>query len=145
MAIELSMIRCNLEQEHKRLIEELDLVKAGGNSDKEQEKASSFHRTEEAADATTDLQRQAALETQMRNRLAGIEHALDKIESGTYGICDKCGGQIDPKRLEALPESTLCVTCKAEAEKHASPSNNYKLVQPIFINLKYERVEAGDD
>jgi len=144
MATELSMLRSNLEQERARLLEELELVKASGNSDKEEERVSSFYRAEEAADVTTELEKRLLLETQIRHRLASIEHALDKIENGTYGICDKCGGQIDPKRLEALPESSLCVACKAEAEKNAGKGNNCKFSKPIFSYPYYERYEIVD-
>lgn len=38
-----------------------------------------------------------------------IEHALAKIEAGTYGCCDVCGKPINPKRLAAMPESTVCI------------------------------------
>jgi len=111
MAIELSTLRFNLEQERKRLIEELEQVKANGNSKKEQQGASSFRGKEEAADATTDLERRIALETQKRNSLAGVEHALRKIDAGTYGICDNCGQPIDPARMEALPHAVRCMMC----------------------------------
>jgi RNA polymerase-binding protein DksA len=111
MTIELEMLRFNLEQERQRLIEELEQMKASGNSDKDQHNASSFYEKETAADVTTDLERRIALETQKRNSLAGIEHALQKIDAGTYGICDNCGQPIDPARLEALPHAAYCMAC----------------------------------
>ena len=40
-----------------------------------------------------------------------IERALEKIEAGTYGTCDNCGGQIAVGRLHAAPESALCIDC----------------------------------
>ncbi len=40
-----------------------------------------------------------------------IERALAKLGEGTYGACDGCGGPIAPKRLEAAPESVLCIEC----------------------------------
>ncbi len=40
-----------------------------------------------------------------------IERALAKLGEGTYGTCDGCGGLIAPKRLEAAPESVLCIEC----------------------------------
>ena len=40
-----------------------------------------------------------------------IERALDKLEEGSYGVCDRCGGRIAPGRLRAAPESALCVDC----------------------------------
>jgi DnaK suppressor protein len=40
-----------------------------------------------------------------------IDRALSKIDSGTYGVCDRCGGEISPARLEARPASSVCITC----------------------------------
>jgi len=38
-----------------------------------------------------------------------ITHALAKLEAGTYGCCDVCGTPINPKRLAAMPESSVCI------------------------------------
>jgi DnaK suppressor protein len=43
--------------------------------------------------------------------IEGIDSALAKIEAGSYGVCEKCGGEIPLVRLEARPESSLCVEC----------------------------------
>ena len=43
--------------------------------------------------------------------IADIDRALAKIEVGTYGICDGCGGLIGAPRLEALPAASRCITC----------------------------------
>ena len=117
MAIELSTPRFNLEQERKRLIEELERLNVNGGTKDERQKSGTYSNREEAADATTDLERRIALETQKRNSLAGIEHALRKIDAGTYGICDHCGQPIDPARMEALPHAVLCVTCSITCKK----------------------------
>ena len=46
-----------------------------------------------------------------------IEKALVKIEDGTFGVCDSCSEEIALKRLEARPETTLCIRCKEEQER----------------------------
>jgi DnaK suppressor protein len=43
--------------------------------------------------------------------IADIDRALAKIEAGTYGVCDECGGDIGADRLEALPAASRCVDC----------------------------------
>lgn len=48
---------------------------------------------------------------------AKIEKALQKIEQGTFGICERCEEEISLKRLEARPETTLCIRCKEEQER----------------------------
>jgi DnaK suppressor protein len=45
--------------------------------------------------------------------LADVDRALEKVDEGTYGLCDDCGQLISSERLEAIPSATLCVTCSA--------------------------------
>ncbi|ADU96645.1 TraR/DksA family transcriptional regulator [Thermovibrio ammonificans] len=49
--------------------------------------------------------------------LKKIEKALQKIEDGTYGICEKCGACIGYERLKLRPVAELCIKCKLEQEK----------------------------
>ena len=42
---------------------------------------------------------------------------LEKIENGSFGTCDDCGEKISIKRLEARPETTLCIRCKEDQER----------------------------
>lgn len=46
-----------------------------------------------------------------------IDHALNKLDNGTFGICEQCEEPISLKRLEARPETTLCIRCKEDQEK----------------------------
>jgi RNA polymerase-binding transcription factor len=48
--------------------------------------------------------------------LAQIERAIKRLKSGTYGICEGCACKIPVARLNALPYSTLCITCQREME-----------------------------
>ena len=49
--------------------------------------------------------------------LKKIEDALARIESGTFGLCESCDEPISVKRLEARPETTLCIRCKEDQER----------------------------
>ena len=49
--------------------------------------------------------------------MRAIHHAIARIERGTYGICVRCGREIDPKRLGVLPEAPLCVECQTRNER----------------------------
>ena len=49
--------------------------------------------------------------------LEKVEHALEKIEDGSFGLCEECGEEIAIKRLEARPETNLCIRCKEEQER----------------------------
>ncbi len=46
-----------------------------------------------------------------------IQKALAKIEDGSFGTCEECGEEISVKRLEARPETTLCIKCKEDQER----------------------------
>ena len=52
------------------------------------------------------------LEAAALKEIIAIDAALHRIASGTYGLCVKCGEAIAPKRLEAVPTATTCVSCK---------------------------------
>jgi DnaK suppressor protein len=46
-----------------------------------------------------------------------INKALIKIDEGSFGVCEECGEEISMKRLEARPETTLCIRCKEDQER----------------------------
>jgi DnaK suppressor protein len=50
-------------------------------------------------------------------RLREVEDALDRLEEGTYGICEECGAAIKLERLKILPFTTYCVQCQERREK----------------------------
>ncbi len=52
-----------------------------------------------------------------RLRLKEVDESLDRIENGTYGICEECGGPISLKRLEVRPVAKYCVPCLTKLEK----------------------------
>ncbi len=54
-----------------------------------------------------------------RGKLQSIEQALERIEQGTYGICESCEGEITSERLKAMPFTRLCVQCQSERESEA--------------------------
>lgn len=51
-----------------------------------------------------------------RKLIPKIKDALDRIEEGTFGICDECGEEISRERLKARPVTTLCIDCKKRQE-----------------------------
>jgi DnaK suppressor protein len=54
-----------------------------------------------------------------RMELEAIEEALQRIENGTYGVCEACGHAIEPRRLEVMPETPFCRNCMSQKEKLA--------------------------
>jgi DnaK suppressor protein len=72
--------------------------------------------TVEAISRMTDI----GVGTSLEEGLVRTERALAKLDEGTYGLCDSCGRPIAPARLEALPDSVLCVEC-AGAQRRVAP------------------------
>jgi DnaK suppressor protein len=54
-----------------------------------------------------------------RQELEAIEEALQRLENGTYGLCEACGQHIEPRRLEIMPETPYCRNCMSQREKLA--------------------------
>ena len=52
-----------------------------------------------------------------RKLIAKMQEAIRRIDDGTFGICDNCGGPISEKRLQARPVTTQCIDCKTKEEK----------------------------
>ncbi len=70
--------------------------------------------------ASAEVERSFMLRLRSREQklLQKIDAALEKIEEGAFGICESCGTEIEIKRLEARPVTTMCIDCKtAEEEK----------------------------
>ena len=65
----------------------------------------------EKADAVEVYESLLSVEHTLELRLSDIEKALEKIKKGAYGKCDKCGEEIELKRLKAYPEAKLCMKC----------------------------------
>ena len=51
-----------------------------------------------------------------RKLIIKVKEAMDRIDQGTFGICESCGRPISEKRLKARPVTTLCIECKTEGE-----------------------------
>jgi len=69
--------------------------------------------------ASAEIDRNFMLKLKGRERklLAKIDEAIEKIDNGTYGICESCGEEINIRRLEARPVTTMCIECKTEQEE----------------------------
>jgi DnaK suppressor protein len=73
--------------------------------------------TTEAISRLTDIGVGRSLE----ESLARTERALAKLDDGTYGTCDGCGQPIAPARLQAMPDSVLCIACAAAERRDPPP------------------------
>ena len=60
-----------------------------------------------------------------REKVQAIQEALERVDDGTYGMCESCESEISEARLGALPFTRLCVNCQAEREKEAKASRRF--------------------
>ena len=107
-----------LKEEQTQILEKLDQLMANAQPHVERREGSPFGKREEEADGVLELEKRMSQEKRLRTSLAEIEHALQKYEAGTYGLCDSCGQAIEQARLEALPQANLCLICKAGQAKN---------------------------
>lgn len=68
---------------------------------------------------TFDRERDLSLLEQVEAELTDIEHALERLEEGTYGTCEACGKPIGDERLEAVPAARFCLEDQDKAENEA--------------------------
>ncbi|MCA1839348.1 MAG: TraR/DksA C4-type zinc finger protein [Actinobacteria bacterium] len=71
----------------------------------------------DAAQTTSERAKVLSLADGLRQRLEDTRAAIGRLEKGTYGICESCGKDIAPERLEAVPTASLCIDCKQKADK----------------------------
>ena len=71
-----------------------------------------------AEDATAAFDQAAAVSLRRgtTRTLELVDEALERIEEGSYGNCARCGNEIDFARLKAIPQATLCMSCRKLAE-----------------------------
>ena len=108
-----------LKEERERLTKELEQLKASAPPVGETKEGSPYGKKEEGAAEAFELEKRLALERRLMESRGEVEHALNKFEQGTYGLCDMCGKSINVERLEVFPQATLCLNCKASQSKNA--------------------------
>jgi len=103
----LNEVKALLEGRRAKLLERLGAVNdaLGETRDRDLEEQA----TEREGDEVLELMGRAD-----RHEVAAVDAALARIEEGEYGFCTRCGDEIAPARLEALPETPFCQKCASE-------------------------------
>ena len=65
-----------------------------------------------------EKEKSVGMEQTLAEHIRSVDHALSRLAAGSYGTCESCGRPIGEERLRAMPEATLCLECKSEAERH---------------------------
>jgi RNA polymerase-binding protein DksA len=117
-AVDVDRFRQILLEERERVrdaIEYLHKENPGSIEDETGEETQFDNHLGDTATVTYDREMDFTLEDNSEAVLAAIDKALRKIESGTYGVCERCGKPISEERLEALPWAELCIDCKRQS------------------------------
>lgn len=114
--------RARLDEERARLASlRDDFVSDGLTSESEGESLGELSSVDQhQADVGTETfnrERDLSILERVQAELADVEHALQRLDDGTYGTCEACGRPIDDGRLEALPAARFCLDDQATAER----------------------------
>lgn len=97
-------LRTQLEEERDDAADRLSGLTADGAS------APEFDENfADAAQVSAEQGENQALAASLRDQLADVEHALSRLDDGSYGTCEQCGKPIGSARLEAMPATRFCI------------------------------------
>jgi DnaK suppressor protein len=103
-------LRAQLQEEQQRLRDRLAELGHGTNGDLDFDGGFA-----DSSQVTAERGEIEALTGTLTETLGEIEEALHKLDAGTYGRCEQCGGPIADARLEAMPAARLCITCASQS------------------------------
>lgn len=109
---QLEQLRRLLEEERESVARQL---RDNGVPDGENVEVSVDEGFADSGHATTERSQLLSIIEQLQSHRLAVEAALERIETGTYGKCERCGREIPFERLEARPAATLCVEHAQEA------------------------------
>ena len=108
-ASEVAEFRELLESERTRVTGALAVMREDGQRNMEDEVGVPGGVGADTASFTFERELGTGLEEGAQQKLAQIEHALARLDDGTYGMCERCGKPISVDRLLARPAATLCI------------------------------------
>jgi DnaK suppressor protein len=113
-----ALLREQLEAERARLADLVAEIEREGHEALSEASGENNYRDHMADQGSATFERELdmTLDDNVRAALTDVEKALARMEAGTYGTCERCGEEISPSRLEAIPTASLCIKCK-EAEE----------------------------
>lgn len=114
-------IRVRIERERDDAIQRLRDLGITPESGSDARRAGGDHPLDEG-DHAQESERQALsfiTRERLAERINRLTAALERMNEGTYGTCEECGGPIDASRLAALPEVTTCLECQQRRERVA--------------------------
>lgn len=120
--LDLESFRRRLEEMRASTQREIDgLHEEVVNANQSDSYGAKNHPAEDATELFT-RERSLAIEAELQRELGRIDHALERIAQGSYGVCEVGGEEIPLERLEARPAATLCIAHQRERDQEANPN-----------------------
>ncbi len=123
------------QQELRHLIEKMDEESLGLPLQEAVSELSSYdNHPADLGSEVFERSKDFALREGMEIHLAQIKDALQRMQSGEYGVCEHCGQPIPLERLEAMPSANMCINCKKAEElpeRHLRPIEEDVIVPPF--------------
>lgn len=113
MSLDLDTVRGTIEEQRDRLRKEI--ADQGIDPDSVDFVTELEHGFADGAHTAAERGQAITIVRELKGSLADAERALRKLDDGTYGTCERCGNPIGEDRLEAIPWTRLCITCKQAA------------------------------
>lgn len=110
----LKELREQLEHEREQQLAQLEEFEADPYGESVHNLAGGDEGFADSAQVTEQRSEALAQIDQARSRLLQVDEALASMDEGTYGVCEECGQEINPDRLEARPLSIRCVDCASK-------------------------------
>lgn len=110
--VKLEYFRGVLQEEMRSLLEEAGKTVSEMTAD-----TTNFPDPNDRATQESDRNFELRIRDRERKLINKIKEALERIDDGSFGICEVCGEDISEGRLRARPVTTLCIDCKIEEEK----------------------------
>jgi DnaK suppressor protein len=102
----------SLKQDRERIVKDLERWREALKTEVDPD-------ADEGDPDLVEREKVVALVSTLERKLDSVNYALRRVDEGVYGICERCGNPINPERLEAKPEATLCIECMAVVERLA--------------------------
>ncbi|MFA6939469.1 MAG: TraR/DksA C4-type zinc finger protein [Clostridiaceae bacterium] len=145
---DINYFKDKLLKEKEKLISIIYRLEEGKDNEFSSELSLYDNHTGDAGSELFDKERNLALKRNEYKIFDEINKSLEKINNGSYGICDSCSGEINDERLDFIPYTKYCVTCQKEIDKKRERTmedrpQEENVIAPNF-NYDYDEFYSDD-
>lgn len=131
-----------IQAEQQELLDSLEAGFDRPMSESVGELSSIDQHTSDLGNETIEREKDLGFVAQANKTLAQCEQALDRMDQGTYGVCETCGQDIGLERLKALPFAAKCIECQEKADSDRAP---WSPPEEDFLSPPFQPVAYGDE